>query len=162
MVCGVSGTGKSTVGKLLAETLRLPFYDGDDFHPASNVNKMQRGIPLDDNDRQPWLQSLSDELAQWEDDGGAVLACSALKESYRTTLASQCKQDVTWIYLHGSTTLLTERLNARQGHFLDSRLLASQLDTLELPDYGWVIDVQSSAAKIVTTISQRLVKTSTM
>ena len=79
IVCGVSGVGKTTTGKLLSESLELPFFDADDFHPASNVDKMSRGIPLDDADRQPWLETLACELAEWEKQGGAVLACSALK-----------------------------------------------------------------------------------
>lgn len=156
IVCGVSGTGKSTVGKLLAEELKLPFFDGDDFHPESNVQKMKSGVALKDQDRQPWLESLSIELASWESNSGAVLACSALKESYRKILSSQCKKNITWIMLHGSTELLTERLESRKGHYFDSRLLDSQLDTLELPDYGWIIDVQQPPDEIVSDISQWL------
>jgi len=157
MICGVAGTGKSTIGKLLAEQLTLPFYDGDDFHPLSNVQKMQRGTPLNDNDRRPWLESLAQKLALWESTAGAVLACSALKESYRVILASHCHTEIHWIFLHGSAQLLTQRLNSRQGHFLDSRLLASQLSTLELPDHGWIVDVQKTPETIVRDITQRLV-----
>jgi 6-phosphogluconate dehydrogenase/gluconokinase len=156
IVCGVSGTGKSTVGQLLAEEMKLPFFDADDFHPESNVQKMQSGVALNDEDRQPWLESLSAELVLWESNGGAVLACSALKETYREILASQCKNDITWIILNGSRALLMERLNSRKGHYFDPRLLDSQLDTLELPDYGWIIDVQSTPEEIVSDISQRL------
>lgn len=157
IVCGVSGTGKSTVGKLLAERLNLPFYDGDDFHSESNVQKMKNGIALNDNDRQPWLELLSTELALWESNTGAVLACSALKESYRKVLALQCREDIKWIILHGSTALLTKRLGSRKGHFFDSGLLDSQLGSLELPNYGWIIGVQQNPTDIVNDIEQRLI-----
>ena len=156
IVCGVSGTGKSTVGKLLANELKHPFFDADDFHTESNVQKMKRGIALNDNDRQPWLESLSSKLALWEGSSGAVLACSALKESYRQILAAQCKQNIIWVILHGSTELLTERLNSRQGHYFDARLLDSQLDTLELPDYGWIIDIGQTPDEIISDVLQRL------
>jgi len=155
IVCGVSGTGKSTVGELLANKLKLPFFDGDDFHPESNVQKMKSGMALNDQDRQPWLESLATELALWDSNSGAVLACSALKESYREILASQCK-NITWIILNGSRELLIERLDSRKGHFFNPTLLDSQLDTLELPDYGWVIDIQPAPDEIVNTISARL------
>lgn len=156
IVCGVSGTGKSTVGQLLAEEMKLSFFDADDFHPELNVQKMKSGVALNDKDRQPWLESLSSELSLWENHGGAVLACSALKESYREILALQCKNDIRWVFLYGSTALLTERLNSRKGHYFDTRLLDSQLEALELPDYGWVIDVQSSPNEIVSDILQKL------
>lgn len=156
IVCGVSGTGKSTIGKLLADTLQLPFYDGDDFHPKSNVQKMQNGIALNDQDRAPWLNQLSTELAQWESEKGAVLACSALKESYREMLSTKCKAPITWIVLNGSKALLTERLDAREGHFFDSHMLTSQLNTLELPDYGLVINVALTPEEIVDTISAHI------
>lgn len=152
IVCGVSGTGKTTIGKLLSEELKLPFFDGDDFHPDSNVKKMNSGVALDDNDRQSWLESLATKLALWESESGAVLACSALKESYRETLASKCNEHINWIILNGSRELLTDRLNSRQGHFFGSLLLESQLNTLELPGYGLLIDVQSPLNEIVKTI----------
>jgi 6-phosphogluconate dehydrogenase/gluconokinase len=156
IVCGVSGTGKSTIGQLLAEKKKLPFFDADDFHPESNVEKMQSGVALNDEDRQPWLELLSSELAQWESNGGAVLACSALKESYREILSVQCNNNIHWVTLHGSKALLSERLNSRKGHYFDPRLLDSQLDALELPDYGWLIDVQPTPAEIVQDVCQRL------
>ena len=156
IVCGVSGTGKSTIGKLLSDKLHLPFFDGDDFHPESNVKKMRSGKPLNDQDRKPWLKLLANELALWEHNNGAVLACSALKESYRKILASQCSNEVNWIMLNGSAELLTERLEQRQGHFMGTKLLQSQLDTLELPDYGVIIDVQQTINEIVADVSKKL------
>lgn len=156
IVCGVSGTGKSTIGKLLADKLTLPFFDGDDFHPQSNVKKMKNGIALNDNDRQPWLELLATELALWGANRGAVLACSALKESYRKILSSKYKEEIYWVILNGSRELLIERLDSRTGHFFNSALLDSQLATLELPDYGWTIDIQPSPDEIINTISERL------
>ncbi|WP_166422293.1 gluconokinase [Paraglaciecola sp. 20A4] len=156
IVCGVSGTGKSTIGKLLAEKLALPFYDADDFHPQSNVQKMTSGVPLNDEDRQPWLETLATELALWESQGGAILACSALKEAYRTTLASKCANDIEWIILNGSKALLTERLASRKGHFFEPRLLESQLSTLELRDDDWVVNIKPPPEEIVGAIVKRL------
>ena len=156
IVCGVSGTGKSTLGQLLADELNLPFFDGDDFHPESNVQKMKNGFPLNDEDRQPWLELLATELALWESNRGAILACSALKESYREILASKCKGQIKWVILNGSKALLTQRLDSRKGHFFNPALLDSQLATLELPKYGWVIDIEPSPKEIVNAISTRL------
>jgi 6-phosphogluconate dehydrogenase/gluconokinase len=156
IVCGVSGTGKSTVGKLLAEELQLPFFDGDDFHSTSNLQKMKKGFALNDEDRLPWLELLAKALASWENNDGAVLACSALKEAYRQILALKCQHDIKWVMLHGSTELLTKRLESRKEHFFNAQLLHSQLDTLELPDYGWLIDVRRTPEMIVNDVYQRL------
>ena len=156
IVCGVSGTGKSTIGQLLADKMKLPFFDADDFHPESNVHKMKNGVALNDEDRRPWLELLSTKLSSWEGNGGAILACSALKESYRNILSLQCKSDICWVTLNGSTTLLTERLNARKEHYFDAKLLDSQLATLELPDYGLLVNVQLTPDQIVSDVSQWL------
>ena len=158
IIYGVSGTGKSTIGAQLADELSLPFYDGDDFHPIANIEKMRLAIPLEDADRQPWLETLAAHLLQWAGQGGAVLACSALKESYRQTLASIYDAPIHWIMLTGSKDLLADRLNMRQGHFFDPTLLRSQLDTLEPADYGQQIDVTPSPDKIVKTILRHLEK----
>lgn len=156
VVCGVSGVGKTTIGRLLAEALEIPFHDADDFHPASNVEKMSSGIPLDDGDRRPWLDALASELSVWEKEGGTVLACSALKESYRTILGSQCSERIRWVVLHAAEAVLADRVASRKGHFFDRQLLGSQLDALEIPDYGWLIDVQPSPLEIVNEILLRL------
>lgn len=156
VIGGVSGTGKTTVGKLLAERLAMPFFDADDFHPSSNVEKMASGIPLDDDDRRPWLSVLAARLADWQSEGGAVLACSALKESYRAILQSRCREPLQWIFLAGPEKLLAERLAARKGHYFDPALLESQLDTLEIPHYGWQIDIDATPEEIVNNILERL------
>ena len=156
VVCGVSGVGKTTIGRLLAEALKIPFYDADDFHPESNVEKMSNGIPLDDGDRRPWLDTLASHLSGWEREGGVVLACSALKERYRTILGSRCGERIRWIVLHANEAVLADRMASRTGHFFDRQLLGSQLDTLEIPDYGWLIDVQRSPQEIVNELLMRL------
>jgi len=156
VVGGVSGAGKTMIGALLSEALDIPFFDADDFHPAPNIEKMASGIPLDDEDRRPWLETLARNLSAWEKDGGAVLACSALKESYRATLGSQCVENIQWIILHASEAVLTDRLTSRKGHFFAQQLLRSQFDAFEIPDYGWLIDAESTPQEIVTTILERL------
>jgi 6-phosphogluconate dehydrogenase/gluconokinase len=156
IVCGVSGTGKTTIGTLLSEALNIPFFDADDFHPASNIEKMAGGYPLDDEDRRPWLETLAGNLPAWEKEGGAVLACSALKESYRATLGARCSESTRWIVLYASEAVLAERLTSRKGHFFDQQLLSSQLDAFEMPDYGWLIDVNSAPEEIISNILTRL------
>lgn len=159
IVAGVSGTGKSTVGKRLAEQLSLPFYDGDDFHPQANIDKMSNGIALNDEDRAPWLESLAQLLQKAEKQAGAVLACSALKESYRVLLSAPLNEQPKWVFLTGSAELLTERLSSRNAHFFDPSLLTSQLNTLELPDYAINIDVAKPIEVVVgNAVSQILSK----
>ncbi len=148
IVMGVSGSGKTTIGQKLAQQLGLQFHDADDYHPKANVEKMASGIPLDDNDRLPWLQALAGLLTIWEMQGGAVLACSALKESYRVRLQKEVGT-VRWVYLSGTKEQLTTRLNERKGHYFDPSLLASQFDTLEEPEYGIHIDIAHSPQQII-------------
>ena len=156
VIGGVSGAGKTTIGTLLAERLAVPFHDADEFHSRSNVEKMASGIPLDDDDRQPWLETLAARLADWQEEDGVVLACSALKETYRAILQSRCSEPLRWIFLTGSEKLLAERLALRKGHYFDPTLLQSQLETLEIPDYGWQIDVDTTPEEIVDNILARL------
>jgi carbohydrate kinase (thermoresistant glucokinase family) len=133
VVTGVSGTGKTTVGKALAARLGWTFQEGDDFHPQGNIAKMTSGIPLDDADRAPWLARveawISGQLAKGE---SGVIACSALKRSYRAALV-RGRDDVILIYLRGSRALIARRLKARRGHFMPPALLDSQLAALEAP-----------------------------
>ena len=156
IVMGVSGSGKTTIGKLLAAALRLPFYDADDFHSDANIEKMRRGEPLSDNDRQVWLHELGQCIKQWEKDGGAVLACSALKETYRTVLKSV--DNVFWIYLDGSKETILARVQARQNHYMPPILLDSQLEALEKPAYGLHIPISFPPEQIIQKIMSKLKK----
>ena len=138
---GVSGSGKSTIGKLLSDRLQCDFYDADDFHPASNIIKMDRGIPLTDRDRLPWLKDLSNLIEQKLQAGEqGVLACSALKEKYREILHNQDSR-VIFIYLQGDYNCIRSRIEQRQGHFMQADLLKSQFAALEEPDNALIVDV---------------------
>lgn len=155
ILMGVSGCGKTTIGKKVASQLKLPFFDGDDFHPATNIAKMRQGMPLNDADRKPWLEILATNLNDWSTTSGAVLACSALKETYRNILSSQVVA-IDWVFLSGSFETIKQRLNLREGHFMKSSLLQSQFDTLEVPSYGIHIDITQKQEAIVTEIIEKL------
>lgn len=149
VVMGVSGSGKSTVGRALAARLEVPFEDGDDLHPAANRAKMRAGTPLDDDDRRPWLDVVGRWLAAHPD--GGVMACSALTRDHRDQLRAH-RSDVTWLHLSGDPSLITARQAARPGHFMPSALMGSQLATLQPlgPDEGGlVVDVADSVTDIV-------------
>jgi carbohydrate kinase (thermoresistant glucokinase family) len=158
IVMGVSGSGKTTIGELLAQQLGRPFYDGDDYHSAANVAKMAAGNPLTDADRHDWLATLATHLGEWEKEGGAVLACSALKEAYRQTLQAGEQLPLTWVFLDGSRELLEKRLEGRHDHYMKASMLDSQLDTLEKPTYGVHIELTNSEtpAQVVARIVAQL------
>ncbi|SFB00232.1 gluconokinase [Algoriphagus aquimarinus] len=139
VITGVSGTGKTTVGSDIADTLGLPFYDADNFHPAENIEKMSLGFPLNDEDRLPWLQTLADLLTKSEQTDGAVLACSALKESYRELLKVQ--ENIFWIHLKGDRELIWRRMLARKNHYMKASMLDSQFATWEEPNYGLKLNI---------------------
>jgi|TARA_R110000868_G_scaffold28142_3_gene105828 carbohydrate kinase (thermoresistant glucokinase family) len=149
---GVSGCGKSTVGKLLGEKLSIPFYDADDYHFPENIKKMQNGIPLTDDDRKPWLTLLADNIKLWETSGGAVLACSSLKQIYRDILSSTTTAVVKFIYLKGSKAVLHSRLSHRESHFMPETLLDSQLNTLEPPVDAITILIENSLNEMLAQI----------
>jgi len=152
---GVTGVGKTTVGTLLAQQLGWEFLDADDFHPEANLAKMRRGVPLNDEDRRPWLETLHAELTKRQGKGeNVVLACSALKEEYRKTLAAGLR--VSFVYLKGNTSLIAERLRERRGHFADDRILSGQFADLEEPDDALVIDVGVTPQEIVSRIREKL------
>ncbi|MFV9552469.1 gluconokinase [Algibacter sp. PT7-4] len=155
IVMGVSGCGKTTIGSRLSQKTGIPFYDADDFHPKSNIDKMTRGNSLNDDDRLPWLELLADNILEWSSNKGAVLACSALKENYRVILASKYT-NIIWVYLYGSKNLIKERIEARSGHYMNSDLLNSQFHDLEVPNYGIHIDVSETPEKIINTIVSKL------
>jgi len=155
IVMGVVGAGKTTVGKLLASELGWEFADADDFHPASNVEKISHGIPLTDEDREPWLDRLHDAILTWLAAGqSTVLACSALKRSYRVKL--QAAPEVRFVFLKGTAALIAQRLRARHGHFAGEAILASQLADLEEPESAVTLDSSGTPEQIVDQIRKAL------
>jgi gluconokinase len=152
LVMGVAGVGKTTIGEALARALGWRFIDADDYHPPQNVAKMKAGIPLEDADRWPWLAHLN-KLLKEEDN--AVLACSALKESYRQRLA-QGIADFTVVYLHGSAELIRSRMETRSHRFMPAALLESQFAALEPPKDAITIDVAADPSLSVAAIMARL------
>ncbi|MBT8321082.1 MAG: gluconokinase [Eudoraea sp.] len=150
-VMGVSSSGKSTVGRLLAQQLGFPFYDGDDYHPKANVLKMSKGEPLNDDDRLPWLLKIR-ELAMEKGIPGCVIACSALKATYRQTLTDGLPHQVQWVYLAGDYQTILARMQKRTGHFMPEELLRSQFDTLEAPDDAITVPLESSPSEQVAQI----------
>jgi gluconokinase len=155
IVMGVTGAGKTTVGRLLAAQMGWEFADGDEFHPPANVEKMRQGIPLDDDDRGPWLERLHTDIAKWDAQGrNVVLACSALKRSYRQLLS--IGPAVRFVYLRGSRDLIAERLQARHGHFADGKILAGQFADIEEPKDAVMVDIAGTPEEIVGEIRRRL------
>jgi gluconokinase len=156
VLMGVSGTGKTTVGIPLAQALGGEFAEGDDYHPPANIAKMRQGIPLDDADRKPWLETLSVEIGRWLAAGRTVvLACSALKRSYRAILRGG-RQGVRFVHLKGSPDLIRARLAERRGHYMPASLLESQLAALEEPKDAIVVDIDRPPAEIVAEILSAL------
>ena len=155
IVMGVVGAGKTTIGKHLAAELGWQFADADDFHPASNVEKISYGISLTDKDREPWLDRLRDAILHWIAEGqSTVLACSALKRTYRVKL--QVNPQVRFVYLKGSAALIAERLRARHGHFAGEAILSSQMADLEEPESALTVDVSAGPEQIVDQIRNGL------
>jgi gluconokinase len=155
IVMGVTGSGKTSVGRLLAAQLGWEFADADDFHPRANVEKMKRGIPLDDEDRRPWLERLRIQIMSWIADAhNGVMACSALKRSYRQELS--VGPEVRFVYLKGSPELIAQRLRLRKGHFADEKILAGQFADLEEPETAVVVDIAQTPEEIVAEIRLRL------
>jgi carbohydrate kinase (thermoresistant glucokinase family) len=156
ILMGVSGSGKSTVGASLAQRLECPFLDADDFHPAANVEKMKRGIPLNDQDRMPWLHRLHDELEHRLEAGASVvLGCSALKESYRKILEEGLSQ-IDFVFLDVDQLTLTKRLEKRKAHFFPKELLESQFAALERPADAIVVDARLQCQDVVEQIVSAL------
>jgi gluconokinase len=155
IIMGTTGSGKTTIGTLLAKHLGWEFVDADDFHPPANVEKMKHGIPLTDADREPWLRALHDKIVEWIAEArSVVLACSALKKSYRDEL--RASPDVKFVYLKGSYELFSQRLLARKGHFAKQDLLASQFATLEEPADAISVDTAPAPEQIVEEVRRQL------
>jgi gluconokinase len=157
VLMGVSGTGKTTVGRLLATKLGWHFVEGDDYHPIVNVEKMSAGIPLTDEDRCPWLQALRQRIEAACGQGeNVILACSALKREYRRYLERHDLDCVHYVFLHGSEELISRRLSARKGHFMDPNLLQSQFEALEVPQGTLQIDITPVPEEIAADIRRKL------
>ena len=149
LLMGVSGCGKTTIGQRLAEEAGWEFYDGDDFHPEVNIEKMASGLPLDDEDRWPWLEALHQHMSERSRRGlSAIYACSALKQAYRIRLLANLPRSRT-VYLRGTLPLIQERLQTRQEHFMPASLLQSQFETLEEPEDALVVDVAKPPEQIL-------------
>jgi len=152
---GVTGSGKSTVGKLLAQQLGWKFFEGDDFHSPANIEKMRRGMPLSDDDRRPWLEAIRESIRQMvERSENAVIACSALKHSYRQML--RIAGEVVFVYLKANIDTVRERLRNRTGHFMNPNLIQSQFDTLEESEQALRVDASLPPGEIVRRIRTQL------
>jgi len=159
VVMGVSGSGKSLIGAMLARELDIAFVEGDDLHPRENVERMAAGIPLTDDDRQGWLIAIAARLREAQRAGiGLVASCSALKRSYRDLLRSAGDPGVRFVHLKGTRALLAERMAQRRGHFMPGSLLDSQLATLEEPspdERAWVCDITQTPHAIIVDLVRR-------
>lgn len=157
VLMGVSGSGKTTVGKELARQLGWTFVDADDFHPPANVEKMHRGIALTDEDRRPWLAAIHQRLLEAARRGeNVVLACSALKHEYRDYLQHEEPERIFFVYLRGSEELIRERLAVRKGHFMNPNLLHSQFETLEPPENAAQVDIAPPPDQIAAEIRRKV------
>jgi gluconokinase len=155
-IMGVSGSGKTTIGRKLSEKTTIPFFDADEFHPAVNIEKMKSGHPLTDEDRAGWLLRIN-ELAKSEMvKAGAIIACSALKEKYRAILSGGITVPLVWVFLDGNYDLLLKRMQSRKGHFMPPGMLWSQFDVLEKPGNAITVDVADSPDAIVENLIARI------
>lgn len=156
VLMGVSGSGKTTIGKMLAAELGWAFYDGDAFHPPANIAKMHSGAPLDDDDRAAWLAALRELITgALREQNSLVLACSALKQVYRERLQVD-PREVQFVFLKGDFNLIAQRLQGRAGHFMPPQLLRSQFETLEEPPSALILDIAMPPKKIVAQIKKAL------
>ncbi|MGO8717604.1 MAG: gluconokinase [Acidobacteriaceae bacterium] len=160
VLMGVTGTGKTTVGEAMAERTGWLFADADDFHSAASRAKMHAGIPLTDEDREPWLRSLHDQIETWAHKGvNGILACSALKESYRTKVTEGVLPgSVRFVFLTGPASVIRERMEVRHGHYMPESLLPSQLATLKPPHDAIEIPITQTVAAMVDQIPSALAK----
>lgn len=154
-IMGVSGSGKTTIGESVANHLGIPFFDGDDYHPKRNVDKMSKGQPLDDEDRKSWLLRLN-TLSKEHSVKGAVIACSALKHSYRDFLKEGLERKVKFVYLSGSFEIIFNRMQKRKGHFMPADLLKSQFETLEPPKNAISVSIDQKPEDITAEILKRI------
>ena len=156
VLMGVSGSGKSTVGRVLAEQLGWGFVEADEFHPTANVEKMRSGTPLTDEDRRPWLRALREHIdAACARGENLVVACSALKHAYQDYLERHEPEQVHYVFLHGSEELIQQRLKARKGHFMNPNLLHSQFEALEPPEHAVRVEITAPPEAIASAIRQK-------
>lgn len=158
VLMGVSGCGKTTIGEKLSQRLACEYLDADSFHSQANIDKMHRGIPLDDDDRAPWLAAIRQEIDACHRDGRThVFGCSALRQRYRDVLSNQGRDaSVVFVYLEGSYELIRGRLASRTDHFFDAALLRSQFDALEVPVDALAVDIDQPIDSIVDEVLRRL------
>ncbi len=152
---GISCVGKTTIGKLLSQKIEIPFFDGDDFHSTANKEKMKSGKPLNDNDRKEWLWEINKMAKEQAKVKGAVIACSALKEKYRSILSEGMAEPV-WIFLQGSYDEVYERMKKRNDHYMPVQLLSTQFESLEIPANAFTIDIKNDPQAIIAKIYQHL------
>lgn len=158
LLMGVSGSGKTTVGKVLSHRIGWPFYDSDDFHPLANIEKLRSGIPLTDEDRLPWLEKIHEKMLELDEAGqSGIFGCSALKNSYRELLSAGIKNFFI-VHLLGDKELIRTRVTTRQGHFMSPSLIDNQFNTLERPSDALELDVQKSAEEIADIIESALLE----
>ncbi|MBL0358791.1 MAG: gluconokinase [Chitinophagaceae bacterium] len=155
-IMGVSGSGKTTIGKLLAQKTGYAFYDADNFHPRQNIDKMKAGEPLTDEDRRPWLDHIHDFAAANIGTSNIIIACSALKEIYRQRLNKNIEANCRWVFLKGSYETILQRMQQRTTHYMPSSLLQSQFDALELPQQVIEADISMQPEAIVQHIISKL------
>ncbi len=153
---GVSGSGKTTIGKLLSQKTGYLFYDADDFHSIENKAKMNAGIPLTDKDRQPWLDRINNFVVEANKKHPVILVCSALKQRYRKRLSESIEDDCQWIFLEGGFNTILKRLRNRANHYMPASLLQSQFAALEIPQDATRIDIQKTPDEIIKTIMTKL------
>lgn len=159
-IMGVSGSGKTTIGQQLTSETGIPFFDADDFHSRANKDKMKAGLPLNDKDREGWLHTINQLAVGEAQKNGAIIACSALKEKYRTLLSYGIKVPVHWIFLQGDYQIINERMKTRKNHFMPECLLQSQFETLENPENAITIGINKNPEEIVKKIIDELTNSS--
>lgn len=155
-IIGVSGSGKSTIGRQLSARTGYPFYDADNFHSKENVAKMNAGVALTDEDRWPWLENIHDFVIQKIVSGNIILVCSALKQVYRERLSKSIEGNCRWIFLEGDYTTILRRLKDRKDHYMPATLLQSQFDVLEVPEAAIRVDIMQDPAIIIDKIISKI------
>lgn len=155
-IIGVSGSGKSTIAALLSKKISFPFFDGDDFHSKENILKMSAGIPLTDEDRKDWLQSLNNFAKKQAQINDCIIVCSALKQKYRNILNEGLESNSAWVFLAGDYNMIIDRMKNRSNHFMPSELLRSQFASLEIPTEAFTVDIFLPPDSIVESIKENI------